>query len=196
MELTAEVRQFYGGLRQISFVRNERQDPQQNLIEPLELVAVFAGLKQGYLGGHSGHCLELLPEIEEHAQRFGLYTVWNESVSRYGHLVADVDGGFWKHVINEERNGRLAAPQCLWVYRDESAGEKILSCVSGELSAAGVLGYPECCAEHHFRHSAAWIEGLSKWRTNISTESRGCHASAISRVLERQNPVNLITDCT
>jgi len=31
---------------------------------------------------------------------------------------------------------------------------------------------------------------------NISTESRGYHASVISRVIERRNPVNLSTDCT
>ncbi len=162
MELTAEVRRFYSELRQISFVRDEREDPQQNLIEPLELVAVMAGLKPTYLGGHGGHCLELLQQIEEHALRFGLHTVWNESVSPYDHVVPDVDRTFWNYVIEQNHEARLAAPKCLWAYRDESEGDKIRRCVSGELSVAAVLGYPECCTEHHFRHRVGWLESLAK----------------------------------
>jgi hypothetical protein len=139
------TQKLFADLRKIRF-GVDRPDQHENLLDVLEVAAVFENLKPAHLHGQGLRDAETLAAFEKVALKHQLRVHRTQHVSGWSHRPyrGEPDFGAWR-----ERPSTAAEDQVLWIYRDEALEPTIDRAARGEVRAGEVLGYPECCEIAH-----------------------------------------------
>ena len=149
-------------LASVEFNHKKRTDPQQNFMEPLEVVSVAVGLKPSFCAGlsdyHEPFCKNLIKisgniglqfartptsEIRVQLKAFAGHNISLQLLSRFAELL----------LTKEDKRTQL-----LWLYLDHGLKTRIVDAASGKISLGETLGYPKCCTDAYLQNEADLME--------------------------------------
>jgi uncharacterized protein YchJ len=148
-----QLRSLFDELRSIRFGETEKPSRAENLTDILEIVAVFAGLKPSHLSGHGFRSESLMLTLEQIAPRYGLLTMRTSKCKHFRRRRPNYESAIvrWQDQTDERKASRDG--DVLWIYKNPSLTDEILSVVAGHASVSRVLGYPDCCVTHHLENA-------------------------------------------
>ena len=147
-----QLRSLFGELRSIRFSETEKPGRSENLTDILEIAAVFTGLKPSHLSGHGCRSESLMLTLQQIAPRYGLFTLRTSKCKHFRHREPKYESAIvrWQDLTDEKKAS--SDGDVLWIYKNPSLADEILSAVGGHTNASHVLGYPDCCVTHHLEN--------------------------------------------
>ena len=144
----------------------ERPNRRENLVDVLEIMAVFTGLKPAHLSGQGLHSEKLIGQITKFIGEFGLYYFRTPTIRAFRDRLPLLDPLIVRWEDECAEAARRNSPQILWIYRVPSLHEVILDTAEGRIDCATALGYPKCCvhydSEQKNRLLEEYVAGLKR----------------------------------
>jgi hypothetical protein len=140
-----------------------KPDPHENLLDVLEVVAVFAGLKPAHLQGQGQYDEGTSIALAETAARHGLLVQRSQGFGEWRPRAYGGDLQFQAWMDGPERNGEW---EVLWIYREPPLSNVIGEVVKGLRRPGEALGYPECCERAYAERALRVLEALENGYRN------------------------------
>jgi hypothetical protein len=158
-----EARAFkvFSELSKVNFNHRSRDDSQQVIMEPLEIVAAAAGLKPAFVAGQSGYNERFNRDLSRFAQANEFHARQTTAVPVHTQLMC-----FPSHALSISLLEGMARDaqkphsdrELIWLFRDLGTEQKITLCVEGKIPMGEVLGYPACCTYEYLAYEAKRTE--------------------------------------
>ena len=151
------AREVFNRLGRVNFNHAGRADPQQSLLEPLEIVAVATGLKRAFCAGQSSHESLVLRTLSKLAGTIGLTAATTKDFDIFTQLRALPDTGIPSAVLSKlsesiaTTNGRK---DILWLFLESDGFATADSCANGTSLCGDFLEYPRCCTRWYLAQEA------------------------------------------